>query len=395
MAAAELERLRRVTGSRGRVQIHGEAWPESRIDALHARGDCYVSLHRGEGWCYPLFEAAGRGTPVVATNYSGPLEYLDADAHGLVRHSLCPVRQSYVYYHSQMRWAEPDLEHAAELMREVYRERDEARAKALRAALKLRENYSPERVGEMARARIERMLGRTDAPHVVSATNDDGAHTLAPAVPIAGEWYDADYFEHGRKSNWDRGYSWPLFAELFRQTAAYLCESFPEAESFLDAGCAKGFLVRALRERGKDACGFDHSPWAIAHAEPSIAAHLRLVRAESVEYERQFDLIVAFSLCESLTEDQAHEFLKRARGWTRQAIVACIPSFDTDEEERRFRQHDRDYSHITMRSRAWWHAEFLRAGWRQDALHRIVARACQQHALPRRMNWKIYVYAPA
>ncbi|HEV2801613.1 MAG TPA: glycosyltransferase [Pyrinomonadaceae bacterium] len=400
LAASELARLRRLTASRARVEIHGEVWPERRIEALHAHGDCYVSLHRGEGWCYPLFEAAGRGTPVVATGYSGPLEYLDPQAHSLVRHGLCPVRQPYVYYHSQMRWAEPDLLHAAELMRSVYEEREAARERARRAARKLREDYSLERVGEMARARIERLLGRSgDAAWSATMTNDDtrtdNAQELVPDVPIPGEWYDADYFEHGRKSNWDRGYSWPLFSELFKQTAVFLCETFPEAESFLDAGCAKGFLVRALRERGKDAHGFDHSPWAIRHAEPSAAAYLKLAQAESVEYEREFDLTVAFSLCESLTEEQAHEFLTRARLWTRQAIVACIPSFESEEEAERFRRNDRDRSHITMRTRAWWHAEFLRAGWRQDALHRIVERACRQHELPRRMNWQLYVYAPA
>jgi ADP-heptose:LPS heptosyltransferase/glycosyltransferase involved in cell wall biosynthesis len=396
VAARELEALRRQTGSEARVQIHGEAWPESRIEALHARGDCYVSLHRGEGWCYPLFEAAGRGTPVVATGYSGPLEYLDADAHKLVRHGLCPVRQPYRYYHTQMRWAEPDLAHASELMRAVYRDRVAARASAARAALKLREDYSLERVGAMARARIEEMLGRREAARSANVANvNNNSVGLVPRAPIAGEWYDADYFEHGRKSNWERGYSWPLFSDLFKRTATFLCESFPEAESFLDAGCAKGFLVRALCERDKDAWGFDHSPWAIDHAEASIKRRLTLARAERAGYERAFDLTLAFSLCESLTPEQAHEFLTRARGWTRQAIVASIPSFENEAEERRFRKSDRDYSHITMRSRAWWHAEFLRAGWRQDALHRIVERACAQHELPRRMNWKIYVYAPA
>ena len=67
-------------------------------------------------------------------------------------------------------------------------------------------------------------------------------------LPIPGDWYDADYFEHGLKSNWDRGYTWPLFKGVFEDTARYLEEMFPEAASFLDVGCAKGFLVKALRE---------------------------------------------------------------------------------------------------------------------------------------------------
>lgn len=399
LAVKELQQVRRQTGSRARVQIHCEAWTEAQIEALHARGDCYVSLHRGEGWCYPLFEAASRGTPVVATNYSGPLEYLNADAHGLVRHNLCPVRQPYVYYHPRMRWAEPDLAHASEQMLRVYQDRESVKAKAAEAARRMQEDYSLERVGEMARARLERMLGTGQAPlkrgQSVEDENTSQSQLAPAALPIAGEWYDADYFEHGRKSNWERGYSWSLFSDLFKRTANFLTDSFPEAGSFLDAGCAKGFLVRALREKGKEAWGFDHSAWAIEHAEAASKNYLMLQRAESAGFERQFDLTLAFSLCESLTEEQAREFLTRARGWTQQAIVAVIPSFESDEEERRFRKNDRDYSHITMRPRAWWHEEFLRAGWRQDALHRIVARSCQQHELPRRMNWKVYVYAPA
>ena len=400
LAVRELQELRRRTGSHARVRIHSEEWTEAQIEALHARGDCYVSLHRGEGWCYPLFEAASRGTPVVATNYSGPLEYLNADAHQLVRHQLCPVRQHYIYYHTRMRWAEPDLAHASQQLLRVYQEHDRIRAKAAEAALRMREDYSLQRVGEMARARLEKMVGRGQTERGRSMVDVDhiedghGRQRLARDVPIAGEWYDADYFEHGRKSNWERGYTWPLFSDLFKRTAGFLTHSFPEAESFLDAGCAKGFLVRALREQGKDAWGFDHSAWAIEHAESSCKNYLTLARAESIGFERQFDLTLAFSLCESLTEEQAHAFLTRARAWTRQAIVAVIPSFDNDEDERRFRKNDKDYSHITMRPRAWWHAEFLRAGWRQDALHRIVAHACQQHELPRRMNWKVYVYAP-
>src|SRR4030095_2862969 len=88
VAQQTLEDQRRRTNAAGRVQIHAEAWDESEIDALHERGNCYVSLHRGEGWCYPLFEAAARGTPIIATEYSGPTEYLSPQAHRMVRFTL-------------------------------------------------------------------------------------------------------------------------------------------------------------------------------------------------------------------------------------------------------------------------------------------------------------------
>jgi hypothetical protein len=76
--------------------------------------------------------------------------------------------------------------------------------------------------------------------------------------------------------------------------------------------------------------------------------------------------------------------------------VAVIPSFDDDEEERRHRPgaDDCDRSHVNVRQRRWWHDLFIEAGWRLDALQKLGAERCRQHALPARMRWKVYVYAP-
>ncbi len=394
VASQALEQARARTKSGARVELRCEAWGDAEIDALHARGDCYVSLHRGEGWGYPLFEAAARGTPVVATGYSGPLEYLNGNDHGLVRYQLAQVRQPYVYYSPRMRWAEPDFAHAAALMRQAYEHRDEANARAATAAARMRGEFSLEAVGRAARAQLTELLRRTQPRKWQRVERAAHAARLTPGVPIPADWYDADYFERGLKSNWERGYTWELFSDLFQRTAAYLTETFTEAESFLDAGCAKGFLVRALRERGKDCFGFDHSEWAVARADESVKPYLGRAGADEVQFDREFDMLVACSLFESLTEEQIRSFLRRARVWTRHALFAIIPtSAESSDEETRARD-DRDFSHVTMRTRAWWHETFLAAGWRQDALHRTVERACQSHELPRRMNWDVYVYAP-
>lgn len=394
VAARALAEAREATKSAARVELRAEAWDDSQVAALHARGDCYVSLHRGEGWCYPLFEAAARGTPVVATNFSGPLEYLSAEDHSLVRFRLEQVRQPYVYYHPRMRWAEPDLAHAAELMRGVYNGRAESRARAERGAEKLRARFSLEAVGRAAGEQLLDLLRRTQPQKMKRIESIDRARRLAPPTPVPGNWYDADYFEQGIKSNWERGYSWRQFDALFRQTASFLTETFNEAESFLDAGCAKGFLVRALRELGKDCCGFDHSPWAVEHAEEIARPFVARASVDDFEFAREFDVLTSFSLLESLTEDQLASFLARARTHTRQALFAVITSFETDKEMEAYRRASRDLSQITLRPRAWWHERFIAAGWHQDALHRVAERACRRHELPARMGWKVFVYAP-
>jgi glycosyltransferase involved in cell wall biosynthesis len=391
LAGEALAIARRQVSSAAQIQIRAEAWSEAEIAALHERGDCYISLHRGEGWGYPLFEAARRGKPVIATAYAGPLDYLDTESHELIRHTICSVQQSYAYYHPAMNWAAPDSAHAAEKMRWVCENRHVARENAGKAARQIAEKFSLEAVGRQAYERLSQLLRRTDP---AKSRFLDRQSRVGPPVPIPGEWFDADYFEHGLKSNWTKGYHWRDFAGLFRQTAEFLAAMLPEAGSFLDAGCAKGFLVRSLRERHKEAWGFDHSHWAIEHAEELARPFLLCKSAESAAFDRLFDVTLAFSLLENLTEDQAVQFLQRARAWTSQAIVAVVLTCDDESERGRLLADDHDLAHLTLQSRAWWHDRFLQAGWRQDALHRVSQHACQSHPLPARMGWKIFTYAP-
>ncbi|HYH79683.1 MAG TPA: methyltransferase domain-containing protein [Longimicrobium sp.] len=396
-ARAEVEAARARHPSGARVELRAETWTDAGVEALHRRGDCYLSLHRGEGWGYPLFEAACRGKPVVATAWSGPLDYLDPAAHALVRCRLAPVRQPYVYYSPRMRWAEPEVAHAVEQLRAVHADREGARARAAAAAVRIRADFSLEAVGAAARGRLEEVLRRAGDVRWPRRPANGGSPETAPpphpavfqgAVPV--EWYDADYFQTGKKSNWEGGYSWAVFGALFRDTAAYLADAFPEAARYLDAGCATGLLVRALRERGKEAWGVDGSPWAIEHADD--LARPWLVRADVAEYqpERACDVVTAFNLLAHLTEAQALAFLARVRPCVGTAIVATIPTV----EPGRALPGNRDPSHVTRQTREWWAALFRRAGWRQDPLHRVAERCLGEHPLPRRMGWDVFLFAP-
>ncbi len=377
------EQLRVETQSPARVILWCESFDETRMQALHARGDCYVSLHRGEGWGYPLFEAAASGKPIVATAYGGPLDYLDTKRHWLVRYTLLPVSRPYFLYRPSMNWAEPDLDHAREGLRWVYEHRVEARAAAEEAAHELRTSFSLERIGEAAKARLIEL--KKARPQPKDAEDSEPQPLRTPVVlPIPGDWFDADYFEHGRKSNWSGGYAWSSFQGLFRETAALLHETFPEATSFVDVGCAKGFLVQALRERGLDARGFDHSEWAITNAQASVKPFLELASLDSMAYDdRSIDVVVAMSLFESLTEEQISQILLRARRWVRRALFATIPIQTAAV--------DRDLSHITMHEPQWWCDRFAEAGWRQDPTQSTVER----HPLPKRMKWGLYIFEPA
>ncbi len=106
--------------------------PEDK-DALMAACDCYVSLHRSEGLGLTLAEAMGLGKPVIATGYSGNLMFMDEDTSYLVRHDPGVVPAGCEPYPPGIEWAEPDLDHAAQLMRLVFERPLEAEAVGRRA----------------------------------------------------------------------------------------------------------------------------------------------------------------------------------------------------------------------------------------------------------------------
>ena len=88
--------------------------------ALTAAADIVLSLHRSEGFGLVLAEAMLLGKPVVATDWSGALEFMDDSCAGLVRSRLVPVRDPRgVYSVRGALWAEPDIGHAAEWLRRL------------------------------------------------------------------------------------------------------------------------------------------------------------------------------------------------------------------------------------------------------------------------------------
>ena len=145
-----------------RIMVCRGNWPEENMAMLARRADCYVSLSRGEGWCYPLFDAACNGTPVIATAYSGPMDYLDPRYHRLVRYELMPAIQrnqtANFAFTPDMSWAEPDVLHAAALMRDVYDHRQQSIEQAKEGALLLQQKYAPEAVGRMASERLSQLV---------------------------------------------------------------------------------------------------------------------------------------------------------------------------------------------------------------------------------------------
>jgi glycosyltransferase involved in cell wall biosynthesis len=117
--------------------------------------DCYVSLHRSEGFGLTIAESMFLGKPCIATAYSGNMEFMNADNSYPVNYSLSKIAHSIGPYKKGNLWAEPDIEHAAELMRFVYEQRDEAAQKGSSGARHMREKFSPQALSQVFERRLQ------------------------------------------------------------------------------------------------------------------------------------------------------------------------------------------------------------------------------------------------
>lgn len=103
-----------------RIRLIKGRWSAAMLWAFHARADCYVSLARGEAFGLPLMDAAAMGNRVIVTGYGGQRDFLPEATTRWVDYRMAPVLQRYPHFDGRQRWADPDVLHAAALMRHEY-----------------------------------------------------------------------------------------------------------------------------------------------------------------------------------------------------------------------------------------------------------------------------------
>jgi glycosyltransferase involved in cell wall biosynthesis len=131
--------------------------------ALMNSADCYLSPHRSEGFGLTILESMRLAKPVIATAYSGNMDFMTEENGYLLNYRPVTLTRDYGPYMTGATWAEPDVDHAATLIRRVVEYRDEARAKGMHARAMVEREYAPEIAGAAMRARLEAIRsGRRD-----------------------------------------------------------------------------------------------------------------------------------------------------------------------------------------------------------------------------------------
>lgn len=129
---------------------------------LMASLDVYASLHRSEGFGLTMAEAMALGKPVIATGYSGNLEFMDAASACLVDHTVITTTRSYGPYLAGSRWAEPSIEHCAQWMRTLADREAHGRI-AMAGQSRVREVLHPERIARRVQETLDGIRSRWHA----------------------------------------------------------------------------------------------------------------------------------------------------------------------------------------------------------------------------------------
>ncbi|HXA16116.1 MAG TPA: glycosyltransferase [Thermoanaerobaculia bacterium] len=136
------------------VYLTDRMLPRERVNGLLAACDGVVSLHRSEGFGLILAEAMYLGKPVVATGWSGNMDFMNSGNSCPVAYEIVTLDRTYQHYEAGQQWADPDIEHAAHLMRRVFEDSAFRTQIGKRARDTIRTQFSPQAAGMRYRRRL-------------------------------------------------------------------------------------------------------------------------------------------------------------------------------------------------------------------------------------------------
>ncbi|GAC1440380.1 MAG: hypothetical protein NVSMB58_37500 [Terriglobales bacterium] len=154
------QQIDRAVEQDGRIHVIDETLSYRELLGLKKICHCYVSLHRAEGWGFGMIEAMQLGVPVIATGYSGNMEFCTNETCFLVEYTMTsPYPGEYIFVERGSQWAEPKISSAVEHMRTVFTNRPLASARAAAASELIDKKFSVAATAERYRARLLEIAG--------------------------------------------------------------------------------------------------------------------------------------------------------------------------------------------------------------------------------------------
>jgi SAM-dependent methyltransferase len=160
--------------------------------------------------------------------------------------------------------------------------------------------------------------------------------------------FDKDYYENGPDTGKSLYQNYRWMPELTIPLAHHIvqhCDIKPKHE-ILDFGCAKGYLVHALRLLGYQAYGYDISEYAIDQAPMEVQSHVN-----SYMPVGKYDWLIVKDVLEHIPYEEIDEVLQQLAEMS-QHIFAIIPLAENGKFH--INAYEQDETHYIRENLSWW-----------------------------------------
>jgi len=174
--------------------------------------------------------------------------------------------------------------------------------------------------------------------------------------------FDKDYYEDGVKKGISCYENYRYMPTRSYEEAITIVEEClgkkKDKVTVLDLGCAKGYLVHALRQLGVSAYGEDISEYALDNCHPNVEGCVSFPSCH------KYDFVICKDVLEHQTEEDILPFLKQIKDRCKFALFV-IPLGDNDKY--RIPEYEKDVTHLIKKDEDWWINKLSEAGF--ELLH--------------------------
>lgn len=173
--------------------------------------------------------------------------------------------------------------------------------------------------------------------------------------------YTEGYFEHGEGSNY-HGYTDDARFEAWADELIRLFDCKNKKLKVLDVGCAKGYLVKHLRDNGVDAWGVDVSEYAISKSP--VSDYVQVADITNLPFpDNYFDVVTSHDVLEHISEDDTPKAIAEClRVGRKQYHVITTTEYDFGG----------DKTHINLKPFSYWKEQFPEIIIRHSSEHETI-----------------------
>ncbi len=154
-----MQSMREETAGLENVFVIDRIMDRAEVTSLIKACDCFVSLHRSEGFGLGPAEAMSLAKPAIITNWSGNIDYMTPENSIAIDYQLVKLGQDYGPYKAHQSWAEPDLDQASHWMKTLVADPELGSRLGHHAQQTIKSQFSPQTIGKLIRDRIQQIRG--------------------------------------------------------------------------------------------------------------------------------------------------------------------------------------------------------------------------------------------